>query len=245
MRELHLFAGAGGGILGGLLLGHRPVCAVEIDEYNRNVLLQRQREGCLPEFPIWDDVRTFDGKGWAGRVDVVCGGFPCQDISWAGKRGGISGEKSGLWKEYARIIEEVQPSVVFAENSARLISNGLVEIIQDLAKMGYDCKWGCFTAASVGAPHLRERCFVMAYPVQSRGEGDWWGGWAERRLRSIQKISENGWQGEGFRDELWPPEPELERILLNGVAYGVDRHYAVGNGQVPAVVKLAWDTLSS
>ena len=84
MNELHLFAGVGGGILGGILLGHTTVCAVEIEPYCRRVLLQRQRDGILPKFPIWDDVCTFDGKPWRGKVDVVCGGFPCQDISCAG-----------------------------------------------------------------------------------------------------------------------------------------------------------------
>jgi DNA (cytosine-5)-methyltransferase 1 len=80
MNELHLFAGAGGGILGGILLGHTTVCAVEIEPYPRRVLLQRQRDGILPKFPIWDDVTTFDGTPWRGTVDVICGGFPCQDI---------------------------------------------------------------------------------------------------------------------------------------------------------------------
>ena len=95
MNELHLFAGAGGGILGGMLLGHRTVCAVEIEPYCRKVLLQRQRDGILPWFPIWDDVRTFDGKPWRGIADVVCGGFPCQDISIAGHGAGIEGARSG------------------------------------------------------------------------------------------------------------------------------------------------------
>ena len=79
MNELHLFVGIGGGVLGGMLLGHKTVCAVEIEPYCREVLLRRQREGILPRFPIWSDVRTFDGKPWKGRVDVVCGGFPCQE----------------------------------------------------------------------------------------------------------------------------------------------------------------------
>lgn len=87
MNELHLFAGSGGGILGGMLLGHTTVCAVEIEPYCRKNLLQRQRDGILPRFPIWDDVTTFDGKPWRGLVDIVCGGFPCQDISCAGRGG--------------------------------------------------------------------------------------------------------------------------------------------------------------
>jgi DNA (cytosine-5)-methyltransferase 1 len=120
MNELALFAGAGGGILGGKLLGWRTKCAVEIDPYARKVLLARQRDGILEPFPIWDDVCTFDGTPWRGKVDVVCGGFPCQDISAAGKGAGITGERSGLWGEMARIIGEIRPKYAFVENSPML-----------------------------------------------------------------------------------------------------------------------------
>src|SRR5687767_2606601 len=113
MRELALFAGGGGGILGGLLLGWRTVCAVELAPYARSILLARQRDGHLAPFPVWDDVTTFDGRPWRGHVDVVSGGFPCQDISAAGRGAGITGARSGLWTEFARIIGEVQPRVVF------------------------------------------------------------------------------------------------------------------------------------
>ena len=111
MRELALFAGAGGGILGGHLLGWRTVCAVEYNTYAASVLLARQNDGMLPPFPIWDDVRTLDGRPWRGIVDVVSGGFPCQDISCAGKGAGIDGERSGLWAEMARIIGEVRTAI--------------------------------------------------------------------------------------------------------------------------------------
>src|SRR5690606_31894660 len=142
MRELHLFAGAGGGVLGGMLLGHTCVCAVEIEPYPRKVLLQRQRDGILPKFPIWDDVRTFDGKPWRGLVDVVCGGFPCQDISAAGKGAGITGSRSGLWSEFKRIIREVRPRFVWVENSPMLTSRGLGVVLADLAALGYNARWG-------------------------------------------------------------------------------------------------------
>ena len=102
MNELALFAGAGGGVWGGKLLGWRTVCAVEWEPYAASVLAQRQNDGFLPPFPIWDDVRTFDGKPWRGVVDVVSGGFPCQDISIAGKGAGLDGERSGLWKEWCK-----------------------------------------------------------------------------------------------------------------------------------------------
>ena len=168
MNELHLFAGAGGGILGGHLLRHTCVCAVEWNPYARRVLLQRQRDNVLPRFPIWDDVQTFDGKPWQGRVDVVCGGFPCQDISAAGKGAGINGAKSGMWRHMARIVSEVRPRYVFVENSPVLTSRGLGVVLGDLAAMGYDAEWCVLGAADAGAPHLRERIWIMA---KSRSAG--------------------------------------------------------------------------
>ena len=162
MNELALFAGAGGGILGGLLHGWRTVAAVEIEDYPRRVLLQRQADGILPRFPIWDDVCTFDGKPWRGKVDVVTGGFPCQDISAAGKGAGIGGARSGLWSEMARIIGEVRPRYVFVENSPLLVGRGLAVVLGDLAEMGYDARWGVLGAHHVGAPHKRNRIWILA-----------------------------------------------------------------------------------
>jgi DNA (cytosine-5)-methyltransferase 1 len=121
VNELALFAGAGGGILGGKLLGWRTVCAVEWEPYAAAVLCARQNDGILAPFPIWDDVRTFDGRPWRGRVDVVSGGFPCQDISVAGKGDGLDGERSGLWSEMARIIGEVQPRFAFVEDRKSVV----------------------------------------------------------------------------------------------------------------------------
>ena len=161
MRELALFAGAGGGILGGHLLGWRTVCAVEYAAYPRSVLLARQRDGMLPRFPIWDDVTTFDGNAWRGRVDVVSGGFPCQDISVAGKGEGLSGERSGLWSEMARIISEVQPRFAFMENSPMLTSRGLGVVLGDLSQMGYGSTYGIIGAHHAGAPHKRDRIWIL------------------------------------------------------------------------------------
>ena len=162
LRELALFAGAGGGILGGHLLGWRTVCAVELDAYAARVLVSRQNDGHLPAFPIWDDVRTFDGLPWRGIVDVVSGGFPCQDISCAGKGGGIDGARSGLWLEMARIVREVQPRFVFVENSPALASRGLGVVLGDLAALGYDAQWGVLGAHHAGAPHKRDRIWIVA-----------------------------------------------------------------------------------
>ena len=165
LRELALFAGAGGGILGGHLLGWRTVCAVERDAYAAAVLCQRQNDGRLPPFPVWSDVSTFNGYPWQGIVEVISGGFPCQDISAAGKGAGITGSRSGLWKEFARIIGEVRPQFVFVENSPILTTRGLDVVLGGLAALGFDAEWGVLSAADVGAPHRRERMWIVGHAV--------------------------------------------------------------------------------
>jgi DNA (cytosine-5)-methyltransferase 1 len=162
MNELALFAGAGGGILGGHLLGWRTICAVEWEPYAASVLAARQNDGLLPPFPIWDDVQSFDGRPWRGIVDVVSGGFPCQDISVAGKGAGIDGARSGMWGHMARIVGEVRPRYVFVENSPALLTRGLGRVLGDLASLGYDCRWTVLGAADVGAPHQRDRFWLRA-----------------------------------------------------------------------------------
>ena len=243
LRELHLFAGAGGGILGGILLGHMPVCAVELEEYPRRVLLQRQRDGLLPWFPVWDDVRTFDGTPWRGRVDVIAGGFPCQDISAAGKGAGISGERSGLWSEFARIIGEVRPSYVLIENSPLLVSRGLDRVLGDLVALGFDAEWGVLGACDAGASHKRDRIWILAHAMQT-GQPN-----AGRIPTTQASPKVRATPGLGHREisppreaKRWPPEPEVDRVA-HGVACGMDRLAALGNGQVPAVAALAWETL--
>jgi DNA (cytosine-5)-methyltransferase 1 len=181
MNELALFAGAGGGILGGHLLGWRTVCAVEWEPYAASVLLARQNDGILPPFPIWDDVQTFDGKPWAGRIDVVSGGFPCQDISVAGRGAGIKGTRSGMWGHMARIIGEVEPRYVYVENSPMLTSRGLGTVLGDLASLGFDARWGVVSAADVGAPHQRDRIWIVANSTSPR-----------RDARGLQVKRSNG-----------------------------------------------------
>ena len=155
----------GGGILGGHLLGWNTVCAVELEEYPRNILLQRQRDGILPPFPIWDDVCTFDGTPWRGLVDIISGGFPCQDISAAGKGAGISGSRSGLWKQMHRIICEVRPGYAFVENSPMLVRRGLGTVLGDLAESGYHAAWCVLGADDCGAPHVRKRIWILARDI--------------------------------------------------------------------------------
>ena len=144
------------------LLGWRTRCAVELDPYARRVLLARQRDGCLERFPIWDDVSTFDGRPWGGAVDVVSGGFPCQDVSASGTGRGLSGDRSGLVFEMLRIVEEAKPRFVFAENSPLLRTRGLGTIVERLNRMGYRSAWCVLGARHVGAPHRRDRMWLLA-----------------------------------------------------------------------------------
>lgn len=243
MRELALFAGAGGGILGGHLLGWRTVCAVEIDPCCRRVLLARQRDEILPRFPIWDDIRTFDGIPWRGAVDVVSGGFPCQDISVQGRGAGIDGARSGLWRHMARVVCEVRSRFVLVENSPALATRGLGVVLGDLAAMGFDARWGVLSAAAAGAPHVRERLWILAY---ANGGGDDAPAVAEDdrsradrgELPGQRDTSADG-SGSGC---WWRAEPGVGR-MADGLAHGMDRLRALGNGQVPAVVSRAWHAL--
>lgn len=248
MNELHLFAGAGGGILGGMLLGHTCVCAVEWDKHARQVLLARQRDGCLPRFPIWDDVRTFDGKPWQGIVDVVCGGFPCQDISAAGKGAGIDGERSGLWGEMARIIGEIRPRHVFVENSPILTSRGLGRVLGDLAALGYDAEWGVLGAHHAGGPHKRERIWILANPAKVGTHR--LGAFQPGNTEEIRAIRAREWPSVpvDLHPFIQPINPEAgggtER-MDDGLAEGMDRLERTGNGQVASVAALAFQMLSA
>lgn len=251
MNELALFAGAGGGILGGHLLGWRTVCAVERDAYAAQVLAQRQNDGILRPFPIWSDVCSFDGKPWRGIVDVVSGGFPCQDISAAGKGKGIEGEKSGLWIHMARVISEVRPEFVLVENSPLLVRRGLALVIGDLAEMGYDAQWCRISALDTGAPQERDRIWIVAKNMDNaisercepgrmyhrEDDGNKPGTAGEHAIQNSFICTAAG-------HDNWPTEPRMGRVA-NGVAHRVDRIKALGNGQVPRVVATAFTLLKN
>ncbi len=173
LRELALFAGAGGGLLASKLLRWRTVAAVEIEPFCRDVLFARQRDGFLDEFPVWDDVRTFDGHEWRGRVDIVTGGFPCPMFSGAGKRLG-GRDPRNRWPDMARILGEVRPRLAFMENSPDLLVPLRDEVgrrepayfgrvLGDLAALGYRVGWDCVPASAVGAPHRRDRLWILAH----------------------------------------------------------------------------------
>jgi DNA (cytosine-5)-methyltransferase 1 len=243
LRTGHLFAGAGGGILADLLLGHQPIFAVEIEDYPRKVLEQRQADGVLPFFPTFGDIREFDGTPWRGAVDVLAGGFPCQDISAQGanhgKKLGITGERSGLWREYKRLIGEIEPSFIFAENSPMLRTRGLVTVLKDLASMGYDARWCKLGGWHLGADHKRDRIWVFAYRAGDGLEGRHdrhQKGQGETTIRSMERLREN---------QVWTDLPAPDAFgIANGMAGKLDRLKAVGNGQIPIVAALAWQILA-
>jgi len=162
VRVLDLFSGIGGFSLGLERAGMRTVAFCEIKPHARAVLAKH-----WPDVPCYDDVTTLTAARLAadGIVpDVICGGFPCQDISDAGKRIGIEGTRSGLWGEYARIIGDVRPRYVIVENVAALLGRGLERVLGDLAQIGYDAEWHCIPASALGAPHRRDRIWIVAYP---------------------------------------------------------------------------------
>lgn len=167
LQVLDLFSGIGGFSLGlERTGGFRTVAFCEIDPFCRKVLNKN-----WPKVPVYEDVRTLTARklGEEGiQVDAIAGGFPCQDISYAGSGAGLSGARSGLWSEFARLIGELRPKVIFVENVSALLTRGHGVVLSDLATLGYDAEWNCIPAACVGAEHERDRVWIVAYPNRER-----------------------------------------------------------------------------
>ncbi len=176
MNELALFAGAGGGLLATKwLLGWRTVCYVEYADYPVKVIKARIKDGLLDDAPIWGDVRTFDGKPWRGCVDIITAGFPCQPFSIAGK-GKAENDDRNMWPDTIRVIREVRPAWCLLENVTGLLSasHGYYgQILADLAESGYDARWRVLSAAEVGAPHKRDRLWIVAYTERWPNRTSW------------------------------------------------------------------------
>jgi DNA (cytosine-5)-methyltransferase 1 len=224
-----LFTGIGGLDLGLERAGLHCAWQVEINEYAANLLAHR-----------WPNVTRFRdvchvGKANLSPVDILAGGFPCQDISLAGPGTGLDGERSGLWREFARLICELQPRYVIVENVAALRYRGLWRVLADLARSGYDAQWRVFQAASFGYPHERKRLFVVAYPHE------------DRRFR-LDPYHAQGCSG------LYPTQQTPETVVLlrdmvaqleqrwrtpsvcrgdDGVPYWLERLESIGNAVVP------------
>jgi DNA (cytosine-5)-methyltransferase 1 len=224
LTVLDLFSGIGGFSLGlERTGGFRTVAFCEIDPYCRQVLKRH-----WPEVPCHADIRALSLS--RGSADVICGGFPCQDISTAGKGAGIAGERSGLWVEMCRIIGEVRPRYAIVENVAALLGRGLGRVLGDLAAIGYDAEWHCIPASAVGAPHRRDRIWIVAY-LQSAGQpsgplGSW-------EIELGRGYSRNRGDARG----QWLVEPDVGRVA-HGVPRRVDRLRALGNAVVPQIPEL-------
>lgn len=241
MNELALFAGAGGGLLGSRLLGWRTVCAVEIEPFCIEVLCRRQEEGHLEAFPIWDDVRTFDGRPWRGKVDVITAGFPCQPFSVAGKRQGADDERNG-WPDTVRIIGEVQPRWCLLENVPGLLAHQYYgTILGDLAVCGFDARWCVLGSRRLGGHCSGKRLWIVAENTAA-------GGLRQRRIRP-HTLGEGSWGRDEFERlvqhelQVCLPAGKAQRVS-DGVANRVDRLRAIGNGQVPLVAATAWELLN-
>jgi DNA (cytosine-5)-methyltransferase 1 len=240
-----LFGGIGGFSLGFERAGLTKRWSVEIDPYCQRVLRKH-----WPNCGEWDDVRTFPpdpAEDW--RVDVIAGGFPCQDISNAGPRVGIEGSRSGLWSEFSRIIRVLRPRFVVVENvpEITLPRGGLGVVLGDLASMGFDAEWGCLPAAAFGAPHIRERFFAVAYSETCDG------GRIGRRKESTCRHSGPCWNADRNDAQARVYEPKRARIAraarcwgtdqpgLDRASYGVPnrvhRLRALGNAVVPQVAQ--------
>lgn len=218
MNELALFAGAGGGLLGTHHLGLAPVCAVELELHRRCVLAQRQNDGCLPPFPVWDDIRTFDARAWRGVVDVVSGGFPCQAFSTAA-RGRNNAED--LWPEMLRVVADAAPRHVFAENVS---GEAIQAAADDLKGLGYKAIVLPLSASDLGADHIRERHWLLAY--------------TDDKSQLCRLVNAKVAKRPGVRDGLWKADPGSTRVS-DGLAPRMERYAATGNGQVPAVAAAA------
>ena len=166
MNVLDLFSGIGGFSLGLERAGMKTVAFCEVDKKCQQVLKKH-----WPDVPIFDDVSTLKGEDIEETVDVICGGFPCQDISLAGKGAGLEGERSGLWTEFHRLIKEIKPKYAIIENVSALRSRGLDQVLREISEIGYDAEWHCITAASIGAPHRRDRVWIVAYANDNGSHG--------------------------------------------------------------------------
>jgi DNA (cytosine-5)-methyltransferase 1 len=188
MNVLDLFSGIGGFSLGLERAGMKTVAFCEVDKKCQAVLKKH-----WPGVPIFDDISNLKGEDIEETVDVICGGFPCQDISLAGKGAGLEGSRSGLWSEFKRLIEEIKPKYAIIENVSALRSRGLDQVLREISEIGYDAEWHCITAASIGAPHRRDRIWIVAYPRNSTGRDSITGSLGrdgERELEERVRTSE-------------------------------------------------------
>ena len=256
LKTLELFAGIGGFSVGLERTGaFKTIGFCEIDEQCHKVLRKN-----WPDVPIYTDVTKLSVKNLPEIPDVIKGGFPCQDISIAGKGEGLDGKRSGLWWEFHRLIRECNPRWVIIENVAMLRRRGLGQVLRSLAEIGYDAEWHCISAGAVGAPHQRDRLWILAYPnsqrqLQSEGSKQDIRRWVSNSSMELADSSEQGLQRHGqklgrpsqictqetlalFRSSSgkaqWETEPQVGR-LVDGIPRRSHRLRQLGNAVVPQI----------
>jgi DNA (cytosine-5)-methyltransferase 1 len=254
IHGLDLFSGIGGIGIG---LGDwvRTVAYCEQNKYAQGVLLSRMQSGDIDRAPIWDDVQTLS-KQHLQRIDIIFGGFPCQDISTAGTGKGLAGERSGLFFEVVRLVSELRPSFLFLENVSAITVRGLERITMEITALGYDCRWLVISAEAVGANHRRERWFCLAHSNSGRRQQ------RNAEIGSFSEFNETGSEISNTslqrpqirekqrptkrpieRTDWWSIEPDVGRVV-DGLPFRVDRIKCLGNSVVPLQVKTAFERLS-
>lgn len=242
INGLDLFSGIGGISLA-LKEWVKPIAYCEIDPYCQTVLLSRISDGSLYNAPIWDDIKTlsYDGRSWPG-IDIIYAGFPCQDISIAGTKKGLDGKRSKLIYEVLRLVGEIKPSFLFLENVANIIQIGGSEIINKLDSLGMQCRWACISAKSCGAPHKRDRWFLLAHSNSKSSRETYketkleplnW----ETRLRHTRQVGGN------FSQSYWKENKPPVYGMDDGIFFELDRGRALGNAVIPQQAREAFKIL--
>jgi DNA (cytosine-5)-methyltransferase 1 len=246
MRELSLFSGAGGGLLGSKLLGWECVGYVEFNDYCQRVLAQRIKDGILDEAPIFGDIRHFIQSGAAreyrGFADVVTAGFPCQPFSVAGKSLGEDDERN-MWPETITVIRQVRPRWLLLENVPGIIVHTYFgTILRDLSESGFDVRWTVLGYGDIGGVHIGRRLWMVAKANEVDGKTD--GQVHARSNNEIHLWGRSSWPSIQDAEKAWMLSNSLIVPKDHGMAGWVDEFEAIGNGQVPIVAKTAWSILS-
>lgn len=270
MNGLSLFSGIGG-IDVALSEWVRPIAYCEIEPYCQGVLLSRMADESLCNSPIWDDIKTLEGDIFKGAVDIIYGGFPCQDISVAGNGAGLAGERSGLFFEIVRLCREIKPRFIFLENVPAITTRGGIEVVRQIAALGYDCRWCVISAASLGALHRRERWFLLAHAkceglevhrkpgqqevpesrIKSINDGNPDSESSKQAHPSTESIQTEGRTRGRSSGQHWPFESRehWQKTVSSmgkcshGISNHVDRLRAMGNSVCPIQVKEAFKIL--
>ncbi len=264
LNGLDLFSGIGG-MSYALREYVRPLAYCEIDSYCQALLLDKMHKSYLFAAPIWDDIKSFDGFTFRDSVDIIYGGFPCQDISVAGHGKGLGGERSNLYWEVRRLAKEIRPKFIFLENVPAITSRGGCEVVDSLAEIGYDSRWCTLSAQGCGAPHKRERWWLLAHSQHNGYSTSSIRRSSEEGVSNPQKGKNNSFESKGmdypgdvaessstspliqqnphYLQSYWEEtEPPLCGVD-DGISFRVDRIRGLGNSVVPDCAKKAFKHL--